>query len=174
MRISSAIVNTVTILIFVGVGALCFKEEYLPLKAGARNASHGLAVGKTLPPFERRDWHSHRETLLLALREGCHYCRDSAPFYKRLTELERSGAIKDFHILAVFPDPREIAGSLLESEKLDLDFVSSVDFKALGITGTPTAVLVDKSGKVLDLWVGELNDIEQQTLIDKLRSGGSA
>jgi thioredoxin-related protein len=171
MRISSVIVNTATILTFVGIGVLCFKAGYLPLNFGASNASKRLAVGKNLPAFQKHDWHSHRETLLLALRDGCHYCKDSAPFYKKLTEFERSGAIKDFHILAVFPDPSEIVSDLLKSEQLDLDSISSVDFEELGVTGTPTAVLVDQSGRVLELWVGELSDIGQQTLIDKLRSG---
>jgi thioredoxin-related protein len=122
-------------------------------------------------PFEKHDWRSHRKTLVLALRDGCHYCKDSASFYKRLSELERSDAIKDFHILAVFPDPSEIVSDLLKSEQLDLDSISSVDFEELGVTGTPTAVLVDQSGRVLELWVGELDDKGQQTLVNKLRSG---
>lgn len=171
MRISSVIVNTATVLIFAAIGVLCFKEGYIPLNSGASSASKRLAVGRNLPAFEKHDWRSHRETLLLALRDGCHYCSESAPFYKRLTELEHSGAIKNFHILAAFPDSQEIVTALLESEKLDLDSVSSVNFGELGVTGTPTAVLVDQSGRVLELWVGELNDIGQQTLIDKLRSG---
>src|SRR4051794_36985395 len=108
MRTSSVIANTVTVLLFAGIIMLCFKEGYLPLKFGADNGSKGLAVGKTLRAFEKHEWQSHRETLLLALRDGCHYCKDSAPFYKRLAELERSGAIGGFHILALFPDPREV------------------------------------------------------------------
>jgi thioredoxin-related protein len=174
MRITSAvIVNAATVLVFVGIGALCFKEGYLPLGFRANKASERLAVGKQLPAFEKYDWRSHRETLLLVLRDGCHYCADSAPFYKRLTELESSRAINNFHILAVFPDPDDVVSNLLKLEQLKLESISSVDFGKLGVTGTPTAVLVDQSGKVLDLWVGELDDKGQQTLVNKLRSGSA-
>jgi thioredoxin-related protein len=168
-------VNVATALLFVGIGAFCIKEGYLPLASGGSETSERresrIAIGKQLPAFEKYDWRSHRETLLLVLRDGCHYCADSASFYKRLTELESSRAIDNFHILAVFPDPDAVVSNLLKLEQLKLESISSVDFGKLGVTGTPTAALVDQSGKVLDLWVGELNDIGQQALINKLRSG---
>jgi thiol-disulfide isomerase/thioredoxin len=174
VRINSGIiVNAATIFILVGIGALCVKEAYPPASSvpeTSRARESQIGVGKQLPQFAKYDWHSHKETLLLALRDGCHYCIDSAPFYRKLAELEGSDAIGNAHILAVFPDSHEVVSKLLESEQLKVESIPSVDFQVLGISGTPTAALVDQAGKVLAVWVGELNTNRQQTLLDKLRS----
>ena len=173
MRIrSTIIVNVATVLVFAGVAAICIKEVYLhsgpPRASESSNAR--IVVGELLPPVAKYDWHSHRQTLLLALRDGCHYCERSAPFYRRLAALESSGVFRNVHILAVFPDGAGIVSKVLESEQLRVESVSSVDFHVLGVSGTPTAVLVDQAGKVLDVWRGELDASREQTPIDRLRS----
>ena len=108
MRMSPAIiVNGASVLAFVGIGAFCVKEAYLPLSSRASGTSEHresqLVVGKQLPLVAKYEWHSHKKTLLLALRNGCHYCEDSAPFYRTLAGLESSGAIKNVHILVTSP-----------------------------------------------------------------------
>jgi hypothetical protein len=128
-----------------------------------------IAVGQQLASFGKYDWHSHTTTLVLALRKGCHYCEDSAPFYRKLTDLENSGEIKNAHLLAIFPDSLDDVRNTLQSESLVLESIPSFDFGVLGIEGTPTAILVDNAGKILDVWVGELSLSQQRTLLDALQ-----
>ncbi len=53
----------------------------------------------------------------------------------------------------------------VQQNKLDLETVAGVDFRALNIGGTPTAILIDGSGKVRDFWVGKITqDIERQVI----------
>lgn len=46
-----------------------------------------------------------------------------------------------------------------------MSFVARVNFKALNLVATPTVILVDNSGKVLDFWIGKPSkEVEQQIL----------
>ena len=62
-----------------------------------------VKVGDQLPSLPRYDWNAHDRTLVLALKDGCRFCEESIPFYRKLAELERSNQI-DAHLIAVFPD----------------------------------------------------------------------
>jgi hypothetical protein len=68
--------------------------------------------GHTLPPLPGYRWGDHQKTLVLAIRKGCHFCEDSLPFYKRLSDLEKSNTLHA-HVLAVMPDARESGAEAL-------------------------------------------------------------
>ena len=51
------------------------------------------------------DWRSNRHTLVLAMSVDCHFCRDSADFYKRLTTDEQ--VTNKVHVVAVVPETAE-------------------------------------------------------------------
>jgi hypothetical protein len=62
----------------------------------AQVAPEGPAVGTVLPALPGYNWQQHSETLLLAIRKGCHFCEDSMPFYRKLLQAERNGDSKAF------------------------------------------------------------------------------
>jgi hypothetical protein len=47
--------------------------------------------------------------------------------------------------------------------------VPSVPLGTLKISGTPTVILADSSGRILQDWVGELTEHEQQQMLDTLQ-----
>lgn len=134
------------------------KVSSLPLQIKAGDQLVGLPI----------NWRSHARTLVLALRYGCHYCEESAPFYKHLLDLQAAGRLGDVRISAIFPDDATVAAHTLQDEDLKLYLVPGVDFARFRIFSTPTAMLVDPEGHVQRVWVGELNAKRQGALVASL------
>jgi hypothetical protein len=44
----------------------------------------------------------------------------------------------------------------------------TVDFSKIKVPGTPTLLLVDNQGKVLDVWVGKLDESRQREVLARL------
>jgi len=104
------VATNVAILLFVAfVGVSYFREKVQP-------KPQALKVGDSLPRIAGQEWGNHPRTLLLALKYGCKYCDESAPFYKRLIELRRSGGPDEVRFLALFPDDHIIAQRTLQLE----------------------------------------------------------
>jgi hypothetical protein len=131
---------------------------------------HPAAVdlkGMVLPSPPGYSWSAQGPTLVLALRVGCRFCAASMPFYKRLTDLEASHHLHA-HLLAYMPDDPAVAEQDLHSYGIDIsgDFGHSLD--ALHVSGTPTLLLVDPSGKIENAWVGELPASKENEVVAAL------
>jgi len=59
--------------------------------------------------------------------------------------------------LAVFPDPSDTAKEAAKSEGLTAQVLAGVPLERLKISGTPTLLLVDRTGTVLNAWIGILS-----------------
>lgn len=90
------------------------------------------------------------------------------PFYRRLAELSEQKALKA-NLVAVFPDGGTDVDQLVKSEHLSLKTVSGVPLGTLKISGTPTIILADGSGRIIQDWVGQLSDHQEQQLLDILQ-----
>ena len=112
-----------------------------------------LHVGTRLP-IPGIEWTKNERTLVIALSEGCRYCLASGPFYQRLTK-EVSGS-KNIGVVAVFPQPVNDARNYLNSLGVSVADIRQVSFDALGVIGTPTLILVNKEGVVINAWRGQL------------------
>jgi thiol-disulfide isomerase/thioredoxin len=121
-------------------------------------------VGTTLLPVSGVKWADHNKTLVLAIRIGCHYCEASMPFYESLSQLAAAHKLH-VHLLAVMPDSREQATTLLRSKSIVMDASYDNRLTDLGIEGTPTLLLVDAQGKVYREWEGQLASRQQQDVI---------
>jgi hypothetical protein len=142
--------------------------KYLNNHLFPQPASKQVKANDVLSPLRGYAWKLHPHTLVLALKSGCHYCEDSAPFYQKLVELEKSGKLGDTHILAIFPDPPTVVNKVLQTEGLDLQSIPSVPFSDFNIPATPTAILVDAKGKVVRVWRGELPSAEERRLLEAI------
>jgi hypothetical protein len=117
--------------------------------------STSVKVGDRLPSLPGYTWKAHDRTLILALKDGCRYCEESIPFYRKLAALEKSNQI-DAHLIAVFPDDLAAVRQLLETQRLAVEAFPGIELNQVKVEGTPTLILVDRQGRVSKVWIGEL------------------
>ena len=107
------------------------------------------------------------KTVVLALQTGCHFCNESAPFYKRLVESAKGKNIK---IVAVFPTPVEESAAHLNQLGVTGMEVKQAPISALDASGTPTLILTNQKGEVTNYWVGKLSADKEQEVINQINS----
>lgn len=142
--------------IFIGVALLVgflFVRSMLVTNNGDRDLV--VRAGDQLPNLPGYEWSAHEQTLVLALRKDCQYCEGSMPFYRKLVELKNTNRISA-HIISLFPDAYEKAREVVDSGKLAVDVIGDTDLRKLKVSGTPTLILVDKQGRVVNSWEGQL------------------
>lgn len=113
------------------------------------------------------NWDQHGRTLVVALSTTCRFCTDSAPFYQYL-EKEK---LPNLRLLAVLPQAPDESQKYLTRLGLELSDVIQAPLASIGISGTPTLILVDKDGVVEQTWVGKLSEADSAKVIAELKSG---
>jgi hypothetical protein len=126
-------------------------------------ASVGTNLKSSIPGV---DWTGNGRTLVLAISNQCHFCKESEPFYRRLRE-ELGARVK---IVAAMPQPVADAEQYLKSAGVEVDQVRQVTLSEIGVRGTPTMLLVDGSGRVTGIWTGRLQPAEEDQVLSSLRS----
>lgn len=113
------------------------------------------------------NWSQQPKTLILALQKGCHFCNDSAPFYKRVIETVRNKNVK---LIAVFPT--EVDEGIAHLKELGLNGmeVKQSSLGSLQVSGTPTLILTNEKGEITNYWVGKLTPDKETEVINKLNS----
>jgi hypothetical protein len=154
------VANITVILLAVLIGSLFLKDRFFTPGPQANE----VKTGDRLARLDGWDWGTHDRTLVLALRKGCHFCEDSAPFYQRLLVTQKQDGSATA-IVAVFPDAAGAAKEVVQSEGLEIPALAGVPLEGLKVFGTPTLLLVDRSGTVLKTWVGVLSPREELDVI---------
>ena len=132
------------------------------IKGTRPNLYSGLRKGSLLPSVAGIDYSKSSQTLLIAMSANCEVCADSLPFYNRLREriLAHGSSIS---VIAVFPEAENEVKKYVQEQHLNLETFSGIDLNSLNLAGTPTMVLIDGSGKIIDFWIGKPSkDIEQE------------
>jgi Tfp pilus assembly major pilin PilA len=109
------------------------------------------------------DWKKNGQTLLLVISTGCHFCTDSAPFYKQITK-QHQGT----RLVAVLPQTLEDSKQYLDALGVIVDEIKQVSLDTINVRGTPTLMLVDSDGVVTDSWIGKLPDKQQNEVLNRL------
>ncbi len=112
-------------------------------------------------------WANQSKTLILALQTGCHFCNESAPFYKRLIETIKD---KDVKIVAVFPTSIEESKAHLNELGLTGLEVKRSPLENIQVSGTPTLILTNDKGEIMNFWLGKLTPDKEAEVINKLSS----
>jgi hypothetical protein len=129
----------------------------------AQQASDRIPVGTNLTSLDV-DWKQSPQTLVLAISTACHFCTDSASFYKTLVQ-KKSGT----RIIAVFPQPVDEGRGYLQKLGVPVDEVRQLPLDKIGVRGTPTLLLVDTSGSIKDSWVGKLPAEKETDVVSHLQ-----
>ncbi len=130
-----------------------------------------VKVGDQLPSLPAYDWKAHDRTLVLALRNGCRFCEESIPFYRKLAELEKSNQIAA-HLITVFPDDLASVRQLVETQRLAVEAFPGIELSQVKVEGTPTLILVDRQGRVSRIWIGELAAAGQAEVVTAIGRAG--
>jgi len=149
----------ITVLLLIG-------GTYVKSRVGHHQGS--LSPGEKINAPHGYDWHNHPQTLVVAVRQGCIYCERSYPLYRKLDGLEHDSRLKA-HMLVVMPDDPANGAALLKSQGLTTQSVPNTSLREIKISGTPTLLLVDANGRLLQSWVGELDASKAEALVAQLR-----
>ena len=151
--------NVLVILLAVVIGSVFLRDRF-----ASGPGPNEVKVGDQLPGLPAYNWKAHDHTLVLALRNGCHFCEDSMPFYRRLAKLEQSNQI-GVHVIAVFPDAPAVVRQVVETQQLTIEVVPGLELSQVKVQATPTLMLVDEQGRVSKVWMGELPAAEETEVI---------
>ncbi len=114
------------------------------------------------------DWSSGRETMLLVLRADCHFCTESAPFYRRL--VDKVSGHPNFQLIAVMPQTPADARKYLDSVNVSISDVKQSTLPGVSISGTPTLLLLDDRGVVTAAWAGLLSRDQENRILSRIDS----
>jgi hypothetical protein len=130
----------------------------------AKTASFAVGSAISLPGI---NWGQNKQTLLLVLRDGCHFCSDSAGFYQRL--VKESQAPGNTGFVAVLPGTVDDSRKYLEHLGVPITEVRQEGLNALGVRGTPTLLLINDKGVVTRSWIGRLPANKEDEVISAAR-----
>jgi hypothetical protein len=111
-------------------------------------------------------WNQNGQTLILALSRNCRFCTESAPFYKQLSQSKGNT-----RLVALLPQSVDEGQEYLEQLGVPVDEVKQFSLEKIGVSGTPTLLLVDTSGVVKNFWVGKLSPEQEATVLSVLAKG---
>jgi thioredoxin-related protein len=156
--------NIAIIVVAVLFSAVIIQKYLLPSSTQPERAAP--VIGKQMN-LSDVNWASQPKTLILALSRTCHFCNESAPFYKRLIESVKDRNVK---LIAVFPTETEAGRAHLKELGLaDLE-VKQSPLANMQVSGTPTLILTNDKGEVTDYWLGKLPPDKEAEVINKLNS----
>ena len=153
-------VNIALLCAFLAVAAVAVKRFWPTQPARLRPT-----IGTKLS-IDGIDWGASRGNLVLVLGVGCHYCSESAEFYKRLLPAASSAGRAVF---AVLPQPVSESRAYLSGLGLSIEAVHQSPLHSVDTGGTPTLLLVDGSGHIEKAWVGKLSREREQQVLASLR-----
>lgn len=113
------------------------------------------------------DFAAQPKNLIMVLQKGCHFCTESAPFYKRLQESTQNKNVK---LIAVLPGSPEESGVYLNQLGINNLEIKQSPMNNLQTSGTPTLILTNEKGEITNFWVGKLPADKENEVISQLNS----
>ena len=156
--------NVAIILVALLLGGVLVKRYLLP-QAPSPQAQARIQPGTKLsvPGVE---WDKNERTLLLVLSTGCHFCTESSPFYQRLAqEKAKKGGVG---LVAVLPQSVGESQNYLNGLGVSVDDIKQAGLDAVQVTGTPTLILADRTGAVVESWVGKLPAEKEAEVLNRI------
>jgi|HubBroStandDraft_6_1064221.scaffolds.fasta_scaffold898666_1 hypothetical protein len=157
------------VLIFGGV---LFQSRFTPqTKPQKRPPVQGqIAPGDKLN-LPGEDWAANGETLVIVMAVGCDFCEAMAPFYKELTQ--KLVGRKDLRVVFVLPQAVDQSKDFLSGLGLDTTDVKQATIESISVKGTPTVIIVNRTGVVTDSWLGTMSAEQESALTVRLKADKS-
>ena len=156
--------NVAIIVVAVLIGGVLVKRYLLP-QAESPHAQARIQPGTQLsvPGIE---WGKNERTLLLILSTSCHFCTESSPFYQRLAqEKAKKGGVD---LVAVLPQSVGESQKYLNDLGVSVDDIKQAGLDDMQVRGTPTLIMADRTGTVVESWVGKLPAEAEGEVLNRL------
>ncbi|HJX84503.1 MAG TPA: redoxin family protein [Candidatus Angelobacter sp.] len=111
------------------------------------------------------NWQANKKSMVLAVSTNCHFCTESAGFYRELAEYCHNHGVTT---IAVLPQSPAEALAYLKNEGVGVDDLRQSSLPSIQITGTPTLLLIDANGVVRDVWIGKLQTNQEKQVLSKV------
>ena len=160
--ISSVAVTLAAVAVITSVSWGYFTSKHAP-----PSLRSGLQKGNLIQALPNFNYKGSPQTLLIAMSTKCHFCSESIPFYNQVTKLQKETG-KQIRVVAIFPENEDEVKQYVQQNNLDVDSIGGIDFGRFNLEGTPTMILVDRDGKVLNFWIGKVPESDQQQVIKSL------
>lgn len=155
-------VNVAILCAFLMVAALAGQRFWLA-RSAARVSGPEIGAKVSLAGV---DWTKSGRTLVLALSTTCHFCSESAEFYKKvLPEAINHGV----PVVAVLPQPTAEGRSYLDGLGVHVQDILQTPLTAVDTAGTPTILVIDRGGKISKAWVGKLAPQQESQVLASLQ-----
>jgi hypothetical protein len=169
-RILDAVTN-VAIAVLAAVMSIVLIRDYAVPRVLAPAAAPAPAAASQIPSplhLAGLDFTKSDRTLLFVLSSQCPFCRQSEGFYRTLAG--NSSQYKNLQFAAALPQPEPEGRAYLHQAGIRISQVTSTDLGTIGVEGTPTLVLVDSRGNVLQYWTGKLAPEGEKQVMDAIGS----
>jgi hypothetical protein len=153
-------------LLFIGVLARNYYLSRMPDPNIELSVKKGDQVA--LPGAASADGQSAAATLVLTLSTHCAFCQASVPFYQKLAAFKNSSPAR-MRLATVMSEPQEEIEAYLKQHGIAVDAVFSMPVTQIGVKGTPTLLLLDGQNKLIESWVGQLNNQQESEVIASLQ-----
>lgn len=155
------ITNILIIVAIIGIAGFYIKRSYFPSNQAVISQP---AVGSKIN-VAGLDFSKQSKTLVMALQTTCHYCNESADFYKKLIQSVQG---KNTKLVAVFPGSIEESKAHLDELGLSSIDIDQAPLNTLPVNGTPTLILTNDKGEIMNAWIGKLPENKELEVINSL------
>ncbi len=173
MRIKEAIETAANVFIVVTCifFAATFATVYWRTAPAVSQAPSNQGVGRARAyatgdrlTFQNLQFARAERTIVMVFRSGCRFCTESMPFYQRLARHIQDSS-RRVQLVGLTTDLLSQGKSYLDSFGLSVASLVSTKPESLGVSGTPTLLLVDSTGTIHRIWRGKLSaSVEAEVL----------
>jgi hypothetical protein len=128
------------------------------------NSISGPTVGSKLniPEF---DLGQKKQGIVLAISTQCHFCTESMPFYSQLVA---SAQARGTAVIAVLPQAIDESHVYLNAHGLNIQNIKQMQLDRIGVSATPTILLIRGAGLIEGVWVGKLPATSQAEVLARI------
>ncbi len=153
----------IIVLTIVLIGFVATRYFTTPIPSNSAKAE-GVKPGAVIPAGDLV-WDKSDMNLVMVLSTACKYCNESAEFYRNLSA-RRTGS--DVRLIGVLPQPKDEVTKYLGDQKIAVDEIITLNPGQIDVRGTPTLLLVNRNGVVLQVWNGKLPPEKEAEVMGRL------
>ena len=162
-RTIEVIANVAIICVAISLGVVLISRT---IRSSRATVSDSATVKNQRIQLPGVDWSKNEQTLVLAISSTCHFCTESAPFYRLIRTHTH------VHTIAVLPQTVEEGRNYLSNLGVQVDEVLQAPLSSMDVSGTPTLMLVSSNGTVIRKWIGKLPpDLEKEVMLSVQAEG---